>query len=73
MSEVEMVESDVDLDAWSSLDDAFGDVNVDGGYEALLDENLATGMILVVAAEVESVKIIYQLRTYYSQWLWNFH
>ena len=58
MSEVGLVESDVDLDAWSSLDDAFGDVNVDGGYEALLDENLATGMILVVAAGVESVKII---------------
>ena len=58
MSEVGLVESDVDLDAWSSLDDAFGDVNVDDGYEALLDENLATGMILVVAAGVESVKII---------------
>ena len=33
-------------------------VNVDDGYEALLDENPATGMILVVAAEVESVKIM---------------
>ena len=52
---VEPFALDVDLDAWSFLDDASDDACVDDGYEKLVDENLATGTTPAVEAVVESV------------------
>ena len=52
---VEPFALNVDLDAWSFLDDASGDACVDDAYEKLVDENLVIGMTPAVAAVVEPI------------------